>query len=277
MIVLGLPRTGTTFLHRLLAARLGPRTADGRWRCRFRRGRPAAPVGRAGRGGDAEGAHRLRRQARREVRRARRCMHLQNEAFFSWSWLSNYPVPTYTRWLTEADPALTYDVWLDVPWFVQSGAPRCRLTLKSPQSTHDAHIGTILDRVPQARIVWTHRDPAEVVPSFASLIESTGPGHHHPDGRPPCPRSRALRLSRRPASAGPRSPHPRAHRQPDRHRLRRPQARPAGDGGTHLPPLRARLVARGVAYRAVRGAGTTRATGMAPIGTRWPTTDCPRV
>lgn len=175
VIVLGLPRTGTTFLHRLLAAPARARALP-MWEVAM----PFPPL---------QGADQRRRSGERGAAVMQRvltdfdakhatgsdepeeCMHLQNEAFFSWSWLSNYPVPTYTQWLTEADPTLAYDVWLDVLRFVQSGAPEGRLTLKSP--SHLAHIGAILDRVPQARIVWTHRDPAEVVPSFASLIEST--------------------------------------------------------------------------------------------------------
>ncbi|HCH62849.1 MAG: hypothetical protein CL927_00175 [Deltaproteobacteria bacterium] len=175
VIVLGLPRTGTTFLHRLLAAPERARALP-MWEVAM----PFPPL---------HGADQRRQSGERGAAVMQRvltdfdakhatgseepeeCMHLQNEAFFSWSWLSNYPIPTYTRWLSEADPAVAYDVWLDVLRFIQSGSPSSRLTLKSP--SHLAHIEAILDRIPQARFVWTHREPEQVVPSFASLIAST--------------------------------------------------------------------------------------------------------
>jgi hypothetical protein len=175
VIVLGLPRTGTTFLHRLLSAPSDARALpmwevampfpplDGPDKRRQSGERGAAMVKRALADFDAKHAT--------GADEPEECMHLQNEAFFSWSWFSNYPIPTYTRWLQEADPSVAYDVWLDVLRFIQASSPERRLTLKSP--SHLAHIGAILDRVPDARIVWTHRDPAAVVPSFASLIAST--------------------------------------------------------------------------------------------------------
>jgi len=175
LIVLGLPRTGTTFLHRLLSA-----PSDARAMPMWEVSMPLPPlVG-------ADNRRKLGQRGAMVVRRLlpnidakhttgadepEECLHLQDEAFFSWSFFSNYPIPTYTQWFCDADASHAYDVWLDLLRFIQSGAPTQRLTLKSP--SHLAHIGAILDRVPDARIVWTHRDPVDVVPSFASLIAST--------------------------------------------------------------------------------------------------------
>jgi len=175
VVVLGLPRTGTTFLHRLLCA-----PDDARALPMWEVAMPFPPL----QGPDKRretgqrGANMMKRVVadidRKHITGAdepEECMHLQDEAFFSWSWFSNYPLPTYTRWLQTADAAPAYRVWHDVLRYVQAQDHTKRLTLKSP--SHTAHIRTLLDEVPDARIVWTHRDPATVVPSFASLIATT--------------------------------------------------------------------------------------------------------
>ncbi len=175
VIVLGLPRTGTTFLHRLLAAPDDTRALP-LWEVATPFPPMQGPDARKANGerfismvkkalSDFDAKHATGADEPEE------CMHLQDEAFLSWSWFSNYPIPTYTRWLQTADPTHGYRVWHDVLRFVQGQDASKRLTLKSP--SHLSRIEAILDRVPDARIVWTHRDPATVVPSFASLIAST--------------------------------------------------------------------------------------------------------
>ncbi len=175
VIVLGLPRTGTTFLHRLLSAP-GDTRALPMWEVAM----PFPPLEGPDKRRDAgqRGASLMKRAiADIDQKHAtgadepEECMHMQDEAFFSWSWFSNYPIPSYTRWLQSADAAPAYGVWSDVLRFVQHQDVSKRLTLKSP--SHMAHLSTLLDAVPDARIVWTHRDPATVVPSFASLIATT--------------------------------------------------------------------------------------------------------
>jgi len=175
VIVLGLPRTGTTFLHRLLCA-----PSDARALPMWEVAMPFPPLS-----GD-DNRQQVGQRAARAMKRAivdidlkhatgsdepEECMHLQDDAFFSWSWFSNFPIPTYTRWLQTADATHAYQVWSEVLRYVQQQDPSKRLTLKSP--SHTAHIATLLDAVPDARIVWTHRDPSTVVPSFASLISTT--------------------------------------------------------------------------------------------------------
>jgi hypothetical protein len=53
---------------------------------------------------------------------------------------------------------------------LQSRIPTTAWSLKTPQ--HLWHLETMLDFYPDARIVWTHRDPTKVVPSVASLNTS---------------------------------------------------------------------------------------------------------
>ena len=175
VIVVGLPRTGTTFLHRLLAAPEAARALP-MWEVAM----PFPPLqGPDKRQQTGERGARMMRRVVPDIDRKHatgadepeECMHLQDESFVGWSWLSNYPISAYSRWLQQADPSHAYDVWSDVLRYVQQQSPGSRLTLKSP--SHTAWIDALLARAPDARIVWTHRDPVEVVPSFASLIQTT--------------------------------------------------------------------------------------------------------
>lgn len=175
VVVLGLPRTGTTFLHRLLSAPQDARPLP-MWEVAM----PFPPLDGPDKRRDAgqRGAAMMKRAiADIDLKHStgadepEECMHLQDEAFFSWSWFSNYPIPSYTRWLQSADAGPAYRVWADVLRYVQQQDHTRRLTLKSP--SHTAHLAALLDAVPDARIVWTHRAPATVVPSFASLIATT--------------------------------------------------------------------------------------------------------
>lgn len=175
VVVLGLPRTGTTFLHRLLSAPSDTRALP-MWEVSM----PFPPLqGPDKRREAGERAATMMKRAIVDIDRKHatgadepeECMHLQDEAFFSWSWFSNYPIPSYTRWLQTADARPAYRVWSDVLRYVQGLDHSRRLTLKSP--SHTAHLATLLDEMPDARIVWTHRDPRTVVPSFASLIATT--------------------------------------------------------------------------------------------------------
>jgi hypothetical protein len=175
VVVVGLPRTGTTFLHRLLAASDNARALP-MWEVAMPFPPLDGPDKRRQTG--VRGAQMMKRVVpdidRKHTTGAdepEECMHLQDEAFLSWSWFSNYPIPTYTRWLQQADPTHAYRVWSDVLRFVQGREPSARLTLKSP--SHTAWLDALLDHAPDARLVWTHRDPAEVVPSFSSLVATT--------------------------------------------------------------------------------------------------------
>ncbi len=175
LIVVGLPRTGTTLLHRLLSAAPGARPLP-LWevaRTFPRRGQPdrRRSAGKVGAALIRATVPTLAQKHSIESEQPEECMHVQVASFFSWAWFSDYPIPSYTRWMQRADAGPAYDYWADFLRFVQHDDPNARLTLKSP--SHTGHLADLLARFPDARIVWTHRNPTEVVPSFASLIAST--------------------------------------------------------------------------------------------------------
>jgi hypothetical protein len=79
-------------------------------------------------------------------------------------------VPSYGRWLQGCDmrPAFAqHEMALQV---LQSAQPTERWVLKTPN--HLWCLETLLESYPDARIIWTHRDPGTVITSLASLVNA---------------------------------------------------------------------------------------------------------
>jgi hypothetical protein len=76
-------------------------------------------------------------------------------------------VPSYGRWLEGADMKHAYALHRLALQVLQSRMPTAAWSLKTPQ--HLWHLDELLAGYPDARIVWTHRDPQKVVPSVASI------------------------------------------------------------------------------------------------------------
>ena len=79
-------------------------------------------------------------------------------------------IPSYGRWLEKTDMRGAYAMHKLALQLLQSRVPTIAWSLKTPQ--HLWHLDTMLEFYPDARIVWTHRDPAKVVTSVASLNTS---------------------------------------------------------------------------------------------------------
>jgi hypothetical protein len=79
-------------------------------------------------------------------------------------------VPTYARWLESADMTPAYAQHRLALQALQSRQPTERWILKTPN--HLWHLDALLAAYPDARIIWTHRDPGPVVTSLASLANA---------------------------------------------------------------------------------------------------------
>jgi hypothetical protein len=79
-------------------------------------------------------------------------------------------VPTYARWLEQADMTPAYAQHRLALQTLQSRQPTERWVLKTPN--HLWHLEALLAAYPDARIVWTHRDPGPVITSLASLANA---------------------------------------------------------------------------------------------------------
>ncbi|MCP4519707.1 MAG: sulfotransferase, partial [Delftia sp.] len=173
LIILGLPRSGTTFLHRLLAVDPAHRAVP-MWE--MMRPLPGKK-------------DRRRQRARRELRYQQQanpqldrihyvradapeeCMFLLGLTFDSLVFWVTAPVYGYLEWLKSQDHLRAYREYRWLLHVLQAVAPTRRLALKAP--AHTLALDALLQAVPNALLIQTHRDPVTICKSGASLIHST--------------------------------------------------------------------------------------------------------
>ena len=96
------------------------------------------------------------------------CIFLTAHAFASDLLSGNYHVPSYAAWLGRADLRVAYRTHRRILKLLQWRCPGERWVLKAP--SHLWSLRALLDVYPDARIVWTHRDPLAVMGSMTSLM-----------------------------------------------------------------------------------------------------------
>ncbi len=178
--ICGLPRTGSTLLHRLLAASRHV-TSTLSWETSY-------PLPFPGEGPDApERKQRARERAELFLRMSpdfgnihtiewdgpEEDVILLDRTFTSMSFDSFYRVPSYGTWLRSVDQAPAYRElreWLQVLQWQNPARRGLPWVLKSPH--HLTAVRTVLAEFPGCRIVMTHRSPASAVPSYASMVAS---------------------------------------------------------------------------------------------------------
>ncbi|HLN16697.1 MAG TPA: sulfotransferase [Acidimicrobiales bacterium] len=177
-IIVGLPRTGTSLLSLLLG--LDP---VARPLLQWEAAHPVPPVTQQ----DAAEDPRIARSAKEldglmKLNPALKAMHpfgatLAEEcvALFMYDVRSlaletQAHVPTYGRWLEQADMAPAYAQHRLALQILQSRQPTERWILKTP--FHLWHLEAMLRAYRDARVIWTHRDPGPVVTSLASLANA---------------------------------------------------------------------------------------------------------
>lgn len=79
-------------------------------------------------------------------------------------------VPSYGQWLQQCEMAPAYAQHQLALQALQNAQPTGRWVMKTPN--HLWCLGTLLDFYPDARVLWTHRDPGKVITSLASLINA---------------------------------------------------------------------------------------------------------
>jgi hypothetical protein len=179
IFITGLPRTGTSILHELLAQDPAHRVPL-HWEVRH----PCPPP-------EAEGAERDPRVARAErqvqlwnhivpeyrvmhelgAQLPVECIQLTAHSFRSEELMGRHQVPSYTAWYASCDLAPAYRFHRSLLQHLQSRHRRERWVLKAP--SHLAALATLFAVYPDARVVLTHRDPLKILPSVASILYST--------------------------------------------------------------------------------------------------------
>ena len=176
IFILGWPRTGTTFLHTLLACDPAHRTLP-YWESFD----PVPP-----REGPDRRPQKLERMLRQlatfapdyhaihpmTAHAAEECVALFMNVFRTLQVDIQYRVPGYVDWLLRQDARIAYTSYRRQLQLVQHHRPHGeRFVLKDP--THLVHLETILELFPGARLVFTHRDPARALSSLCSLYAHT--------------------------------------------------------------------------------------------------------
>ncbi|HEX6312466.1 MAG TPA: sulfotransferase [Acidimicrobiia bacterium] len=97
------------------------------------------------------------------------CVAVLSQDFKSILWETIANVPSYGKWIAACDYTSAYEYHRRVLQLLQSRAPG-RWVLKSPG--HRLALDAVTGAYPDARFVVTHRDPVKVVASVCSLIAS---------------------------------------------------------------------------------------------------------
>lgn len=176
IIVIGAPRTGTTAIHRLLAAIASHRTTEA-WELL----RPIPPpepetFDTDPRIADVADELLFAQNASTELRRIhtysarmpKECLSSMAFSFRSEEFISRYHVPSYVEWLQQADMTPAYDMHRLVLQVLQRRMPARRWVLKSP--VHLQALPVVARTYADASFVVTHRDPAAILPSVSSLV-----------------------------------------------------------------------------------------------------------
>ncbi|HEX8987595.1 MAG TPA: sulfotransferase [Rhodocyclaceae bacterium] len=98
-------------------------------------------------------------------------MLLLNHSFCSFSFLGEYTIPSFYKWYLDCDRSFAYEYMADLLRLISwsRGAPEGQpWVLKDPQ--HMLDLGALLKVFPDARLVFTHRDPLKTVASIISLM-----------------------------------------------------------------------------------------------------------
>ena len=177
LVVVGLPRSGTTALHQILAAdpayqwipawlapRPRPRPPQRRWenepeyQDRIRAYRTSGPnplhdIGPA----DPE-----------------ECLQVMQQSFVSMTWVSSQAVPDYHDWFIQQDERPSYRRYADNLRLIGADDTDRWWLLKNP--SHAFGMRAMLTEFPDALFLHIYRDPAESIVSGCSLIASMGLG-----------------------------------------------------------------------------------------------------
>lgn len=181
IIICGLPRSGTSLLHALLAEDAGNRAP----RCwELMTPSPPAPsaVERRLRVAKADGAIQELLAAMPEILKvhpywdeggevAVECEDIMQMSFVSPYFPAFFDIPDYERWRLDADHGSAYRLHHAFLQHLQWRAPGRRWALKGV--AHVGHLELVAQTYPDACLVWPHRDPVELFASMVTLVAIT--------------------------------------------------------------------------------------------------------
>ncbi len=177
LFITGLPRSGTTFLHALLAQDPAHR-APQVWEVMH----PSPPPEAVSYARDPRIATTARELKWVDIlmpefktvhlidaQLPQECIAITSHDFRSYTFESMYHVPSYRAWHDGQDKRPEYEYHRHFLQHLQWRTPGKRWVLKAP--SHLLALEGLLKVYPDAGIILTHRDPLKVLPSCASLTE----------------------------------------------------------------------------------------------------------
>ena len=183
IFVMGLPRTGTTALHRLLHADPMAQGLE-MWITQYPQPRPpretweSDPVFTAMQ--EAFSAHHVENPEYMGIHymdatSVEECWRLLRQTGKSNSYESLANLPRYSAWLAEQDWTDAYARHRQNLQLIGLNEPEKRWVLKNP--SHMTALDALLAVYPDALVVYTHRDPVVCIASSCSLSAETTAGH----------------------------------------------------------------------------------------------------
>lgn len=176
VFIVGFPRTGTTILFNLLAQDPANRAPLG-WETQFPNPPPVEDtftsdprIERARKyfGQMDQMAPNLASIHEVGAELPQECMPILAHSLLSPQPSITFNIPSYQDWVDTQDASPAYRYHRHFLQHLQSHVMRDRWVLKSP--VHLATLDSLLTEYPDARLIFTHRDPAKTIPSLASLI-----------------------------------------------------------------------------------------------------------
>lgn len=181
VVIVGVPRTGTTALHRLMA--VDPRFQGLQtWLLDSPRPRPPVETWHADPDFrrtmaqlEAQDAAAPDRRAAhfRAAEEVHECCMVLRQGFVSNLWSCSWSAPTYDAWRQSSSEAAAYAHYARCVQLIGANDPAKRWLLKNPG--HIEQLDLLLAVFPDAKVIQTHRDPAKAVPSLVSLLMQMHP------------------------------------------------------------------------------------------------------
>jgi hypothetical protein len=176
LVITGIPRTGTTALHKLLS--MDPQFQGlEHWLTETPMIRPARDAWEAHPSYRASVANldayftlmpQMRKAHDMVAAEVDECLEILRQSFVSNRFGAGAYVPTYDSWFFEQSECNSYRRYVDVLRLIGAAEPRKRWLLKNPG--HLAQMHCLLESFPDACVVLTHRDPVKSIPSLCSTL-----------------------------------------------------------------------------------------------------------
>jgi hypothetical protein len=180
-VLTGLPRTGSTMLHRMLAS--APELTSVKWfeaqnytpleNEDYNDPTPRKDIAKDILNFMLKKIPELMSIHPMDIDQADEEVIILGQLFSSSMLESTYFVPDYANWLTNQNPGKSYSDLIEILQSLQWQDPSRKnksWILKTPG--HLMSLGAVVKYFPGAKIIMTHRDPVSIVPSYCSM-EST--------------------------------------------------------------------------------------------------------